>query len=277
MYALQFLVAAATIQGAVASVKRISWFDDDTCRGQPVTVQWAVDQNRDPWTQGTCENLHLVPCDSGINYQADKGANSSMSECVSSTKNEVENNAAFPFFPNTTNFGQPYLIATEYDNSIGVPTCKNVNQVQNTWFRTAYLADGHCRMGERSRTSYPGAPLNRYMKVSCQIDGSAYVEDWCDSACNNCQFTSLIGYKDDKCGFMGAETGGQNIVGGYCMESKKDIKFSDAGAKPPSGWNPPKNTGTQVVKAGAMASSGKESTMVAALAALILGASALYL
>ncbi|KAI8921146.1 hypothetical protein DFJ77DRAFT_448796 [Powellomyces hirtus] len=271
----RLLVLAALLNGVAASVSTHLVFAPDAtnCDGRPSRIQWSVSMSKEPWAPGNCQNVKKGICEIGPQFITNFGGNAITQKCVDPTGASLDDlpKEVPAFFPEAAK-DQTYFVSTTYENTIGAESCKYIEGLDELWQRTAYLADGECR-DYGTGTGPNGKQSKRFMRFSCQIDGSAYVKDWCeDSTCGSCQFASVAGFKE--CGQMGGpfDIGGNSIIGGYCMKGTDAIKIP--GEKPGKGYQPPPPTGPesdQIVKnAAAKLALGSSVTGITAASALLM-------
>ncbi|KAJ3021160.1 hypothetical protein HKX48_009079 [Thoreauomyces humboldtii] len=253
-----FLIAAlVAIRGAGASVSNQTIYPDTCGTSAPTRFSWIINTSTAAYTAASCGHLDSQSCLFDDSIVLNYGGKSVSSNCLDPTATKPDG-IKTAFFPPET-YGSTYFVLNTYDNSIGTPACANIDGYNSLWQRQAYLADGKCRnMGTASAPDGTGTRV-RYQSFSCQYDGSAYVQDWCDSTCSTCIFGSVAGHKypsgTDTCGQMGGSLGGNIVISGYCMiPNEKTSGFPSEGR--PSGYIAPPTTGVnQMVKSGADAGS----------------------
>ncbi|KAI9017297.1 hypothetical protein BC832DRAFT_17335 [Gaertneriomyces semiglobifer] len=237
---------AALFQGAAAFVQAEVEFDAPSCKGKANTVTWFTNTQKEEFLAASCREMaRLRGCDSSSSMFTNFGAMSTSTVCLDSEATDPGKIRDKDFFPESSRGGH-YFIMTEYSNELDSEKCSKVKEVGTIWSRSARVADGQCRSAGASPDSLNGADV-RHMRISCQIDGSAYVQDWCDATCGNCQFNSVVGYKE--CGPTGSAKGGEVMMGGYCVLADKGGIPSE---RPPKGWSPPPPTGQQVVESSSL-------------------------
>ncbi|KND02086.1 uncharacterized protein SPPG_02587 [Spizellomyces punctatus DAOM BR117] len=251
-----FLAVAAALQGTTtAFIRGNQEFSSNNCQGMANKVDWIIQNKNKDWSADNCKNLAATGCTADQAVLTNFGANSTWMPCIDPEGNNPDR-VNGDFFPEGAN-GGTFAILTEYDNSIGAERCKTIKNKDSTtdnWVRTARLADGQCR----------DAGPQRYMRLSCQKDGSVYIRDYCNSTCGNCKYNSMVGYAGSStCGEIGDNSGASSIVGGYCVTASKGGFPSE---KPKRGWKPPNPTGPdQFVTAAAVQSSALMGTLMGAM------------
>lgn len=154
--------------------------------------------------------------------------------CVDTSRTNPRQVTQLNFWPSGA-IGRPYFIVSQYDPSAGRTNCSTIVGDNQVWTRTALMADGVCR-------SVATKVGSRYQRISCQFDGSGYVQDYCDSSCTFCTYQSLVDVKT--CGFMGDLEGNRIVIGGYCGQPTRDWLFPSGTT--PGKYRPPPQTGVQI-------------------------------
>ncbi|KAJ3153741.1 hypothetical protein HDU86_005074 [Geranomyces michiganensis] len=249
------LLLSAAGQAAASVAKHVVFGANDTdCTGVPFLQRFDVKVSGTVNTAGDCSGLS-GRCEGSKAHLDVEGGGATIDACIDASAGAADSvsKAGLSELWYPASVGKPYFIATTYDNSIGGKYCTQIESLDDHWTRTSYLADGECRGFGLGASPSTGKLTQRYMRFSCQVDGSVFVRDWCDdSSCANCQFANLVGFATGKCGLMGGPTllGGNAVVSGYCdLAAQGRIPPQNT----PDGYKPPPKTGEEVVKGGAAA------------------------